>query len=171
MEETGQLLLRIWLADAPLDVTEAEYSALAACFEGGTWGNWHFDPLSPREDWPDGLAYLIDRLEAEADEFTTPGKAWRRCGARFISLKRRRLAASLEPEAVENNTPAADEDYMPAAWFTSKTQITSDMLRKATRQDRKAKRVRFTGTGKDKRYSKTDARQHWPDRFSDRAAP
>ena len=170
MEETGQLLLRIWLADEPLDVTEAEYSALAACFEGGTWGNWQLDPSSPREDWPDGLAYLINRLEAEADTITTPGDAWRRCHARFISLKQRRLAASLEPEAAEHHTPA-DEDYMPAAWFTSKTQITPDMLRHATQQDRKAKRVRFTGEGKDKRYSVTDARQHWPDRFSDREAP
>jgi putative heme degradation protein len=57
--------------------------------------------MSPSEDWPDGLAYLINRLEAEADTFTTPGDAWRQCKARFISLKQRRLAASLEPEAAE----------------------------------------------------------------------
>jgi hypothetical protein len=98
MEDIGKLLLRIWFADAPLDVTEAEYSTLAACFDGGTWGNWQLDPLSPSEDWPDGLAYLINRLEAEADTITTPGDAWRQCHARFISLKQRRLAASLEPE-------------------------------------------------------------------------
>ena len=109
MEETGQLLLRIWLADEPLDVTEAEYSALVACFEGAAWGSWQLDPLPPREDWPYGLAYLIDRLESEADTVTMPCDAWRRCRANFIRVKQRRLAAGLEPEAVENHTPADNE--------------------------------------------------------------
>ena len=160
MEQVGRLLLRLWLADSPMDVTDAEYEALADCFEGGIWGKWQLGPLSPREDWPDGLAYLIDRLESEADTVTTPGDAWRQCHATFIDLKQQRLAASLEPEP--------DEDYMPAEWFTANTELSADLLRMAARPSRKNKRVRAVGAGKDKRYSVADARTHWPSRFTDR---
>lgn len=85
----GELLLRLYLAniESRWIMSEYQYADLADYFAKPVIPPHRLDPLSPREDWPDGLAYLIDMLESEADTITTPFEAWWRCRTTFIGVR------------------------------------------------------------------------------------
>ena len=83
---------------------------------------------------------------------------------RLIEQGRQMLAAiGADTSAQDNAANAADTDadYAPASWFVRNTLITSDNLRR-----RRGPMLRAQRAGKRKLvYSRTDARQLWPDLF------
>ena len=75
---------------------------------------------------------------------------------RLIEQGRQMLAAIGADTSAQDNA-----DYAPASWFVRNTLITSDNLRR-----RRGPMLRAQRAGKRKLvYSRTDARQLWPDLF------